>query len=109
MKSILMLSLVLLIVIFHHSNSFPSKHGNCPLASYVKRCTPKCYSDYECSGNKICCSNYCGWKSCTEPSNVPHDKDKETDTAVYCENVRCQPKQICKFDPKTKRSKCAYP
>ncbi|XP_008482275.1 waprin-Thr1 [Diaphorina citri] len=89
-------------------DAFPSKFGNCPMASTVKTCTPKCYSDYECSGNKRCCPNYCGWKSCSDTSPVAHDKGP-SEKVVYCENVKCQPKQICKFDPKTKRSKCAYP
>ncbi|KAL1465613.1 hypothetical protein WDU94_005168 [Cyamophila willieti] len=108
MKSIVMLCVLILLTV-NYSAAFPSKAGNCPMASSVKTCTPKCTSDYQCFGNKRCCPNVCGWSSCAEPSAVPHDDKHDTEKVVYCENVKCQPKQICKLDPRTKRSKCAYP
>ncbi|NP_001040277.1 salivary cysteine-rich peptide precursor [Bombyx mori] len=86
--------------------------GTCPLPSKVYGCSPKCKEDYECTHGKVCCSNSCNAKSCSEPAAYgggtgSSSKHATGGTGVYCENVKCNSYEICKRDPITKRMKCS--
>ncbi|KAH9629074.1 hypothetical protein HF086_008523 [Spodoptera exigua] len=88
--------------------------GNCPLPSKVYGCSPKCVQDYECSHGKVCCSNSCNAKSCTEPAangagSSSSSKYQTGGAGQYCDNVKCNSFEVCKMDPSTKRLKCSRP
>ncbi|XP_055601158.1 uncharacterized protein LOC129750002 [Uranotaenia lowii] len=89
--------------------------GQCPVASKVQTCTPKCLSDVDCStsGGK-CCPNTCNYKSCVSPSQLTQstgggqsgNKYQSGGAGTYCGNVKCNAFETCKLDPSSKRQKC---
>ncbi|CAH1640719.1 unnamed protein product [Spodoptera littoralis] len=94
--------------------SYTEAAGNCPLPSKVYGCSPKCVQDYECSHGKVCCSNACNAKSCTEPAangagSHSSSKYQTGGAGQYCDNVKCNSFEVCKMDPSTKRLKCSRP
>ena len=106
-----LLSLFVVLVAIAYTNAA----GNCPLPSKVYGCSPKCVQDYECSHGKVCCSNACNAKSCSEPAAYGGagghggSHQSQSGTGIYCDNVKCSPGQVCKMDPSTKRNKCSRP
>ncbi|XP_013191752.1 waprin-like protein [Amyelois transitella] len=87
--------------------------GNCPQASKVYGCSPKCLQDYECTHGKVCCPNGCNTKSCTQPAasgtgtGGSSKYGSSSGAGVYCDNVKCNAFEVCKLDPTTKRNKCS--
>uniref|UniRef100_A0A8D8FAA4 (northern house mosquito) hypothetical protein n=1 Tax=Culex pipiens TaxID=7175 RepID=A0A8D8FAA4_CULPI len=87
--------------------------GQCPLASKVQTCTPKCLSDVDCSasGGK-CCPNTCNYKSCVSPNQLQQgagsgsNKYQSGGAGAYCGNVKCNSYESCQLDKTTKRQKC---
>ena len=56
-----------------HAATFVSaleKNGLCPKQTGAGACVEQCSSDYNCTGDKKCCSNGCG-KTCQEPTTPP--------------------------------------
>ncbi|XP_037950400.1 uncharacterized protein LOC119681384 [Teleopsis dalmanni] len=88
--------------------------GDCPSASKVLNCTPKCLHDSECSsvGGK-CCPNLCNARSCVQPNLLgnsggntsPFNKNSAA-SGSYCGNVKCSTFEKCEMDRSTKRPKC---
>ncbi|CAB3229614.1 unnamed protein product [Arctia plantaginis] len=94
--------------------SYTEAAGSCPLPSKVYGCSPKCLQDYDCKNGKVCCSNSCNAKSCSEPAAYgggtgSSGSKYQTGTGVYCDNVKCNAYEVCKQDPSTKRMKCSRP
>ncbi|XP_055593052.1 uncharacterized protein LOC129744514 [Uranotaenia lowii] len=83
--------------------------GQCPVASNVQTCTPKCLSDVECStiGGQ-CCPNACNYKSCVSSAQLAQIENKypSEGTGTYCGNVKCNAYEKCELDRATKRQKC---
>ncbi|GBP54395.1 hypothetical protein EVAR_29471_1 [Eumeta japonica] len=89
-----------------------SAAGECPQATKVYGCSPKCVNNYDCSHGKLCCENSCHTKSCVEKAaygGASNDRGKGQSggAGVYCNNVKCSPFEVCKQDPATKRMKCS--
>ncbi|XP_075985629.1 waprin-Thr1-like [Anticarsia gemmatalis] len=105
----ILLSVIAVVVMV----SYTEAAGSCPLPSKVYGCSPKCIQDYDCKHGKVCCSNSCGAKSCSEPaangSGTGSSSKHQTGTGVYCDNVKCGNGEVCKQDPRTKRMKCSRP
>ncbi|XP_058464212.1 waprin-Thr1-like isoform X1 [Malaya genurostris] len=85
--------------------------GQCPLASKVQTCSPKCLSDLDCStsGGK-CCPNSCNYKSCVSPNQLVQgstgNKGQSSGSGSYCGNTKCNSYETCQLDKTTKRQKC---
>lgn len=106
----ILLSVLALVVMV----SYTEAAGSCPLPSKVYGCSPKCVQDYDCKNGKVCCSNACNAKSCSEPiangggSGTGSTGSKyQSGSGVYCDNVKCSAYEVCKLDPNTKRNKCS--
>ncbi|XP_055625211.1 uncharacterized protein LOC129767934 [Toxorhynchites rutilus septentrionalis] len=109
MAKLLLVGLVVLLVI---AAIDAASFGQCPLASKVQTCTPKCLSDLECStsGGK-CCPNTCNYKSCVSPNQLTQsgssgNKYQSGGAGSYCGNVKCNSYESCQLDKTTKRQKC---
>uniref|UniRef100_T1DJ53 Putative salivary cysteine-rich peptide n=1 Tax=Psorophora albipes TaxID=869069 RepID=T1DJ53_9DIPT len=103
MAKFLVLGLVILAVIVAIDGA---SFGQCPVASKVQTCTPKCLSDVDCSsiGGK-CCPNTCNYKSCVSPTQLSNAASKGG-SGAYCGNVKCNSFEKCDLDRTTKRQKC---
>ncbi|XP_045762611.1 uncharacterized protein LOC123865559 [Maniola jurtina] len=87
--------------------SYTEAVGNCPLASKVHGCTPKCQQTFNCSHGKQCCPNACHTKSCVDVAAYTGEHKHQTGGAgVYCANEKCSPFEVCKLDPATERLAC---
>ncbi|XP_050091139.1 uncharacterized protein LOC126574800 [Anopheles aquasalis] len=85
-----------------------SSTGDCPAASKVPSCSPKCLTDRDCSstGGK-CCSNGCNLKSCVDRNKLVQGGDKySSGSGSYCGSTKCSSFEKCGVDPSTKRPKC---
>ncbi|XP_017785620.1 PREDICTED: uncharacterized protein LOC108568830 [Nicrophorus vespilloides] len=84
---------------------------DCPLASKMTSCSPKCKDDTECFGRR-CCTNICNTKSCAAENQLGASASSGykgsggSATGNYCGNVKCSAYETCKFDSSTKRQKC---
>ncbi|KAJ0171429.1 hypothetical protein K1T71_012979 [Dendrolimus kikuchii] len=109
------LTILLSFVVVSMAISYAESAGSCPLPSKVYGCSPKCVQNYDCKNGKICCSNSCNAKSCSEPAPYGNsgatgsNKYSGTGTGTYCDNVKCNAYEVCKMDPATKRMKCSRP
>ncbi|KAL0861464.1 hypothetical protein ABMA27_008997 [Loxostege sticticalis] len=90
--------------------------GRCPppskIHTYSKKAT--CKQDYDCKNGMVCCPNPANVKSCTYPDAYSGggsggNNRPSGGPGVYCEGVKCQPYEVCKPDPITKRLKCSRP
>lgn len=101
---VLALCIVLLAVVAECATN-----GDCPVASKVQSCSPKCLTDRDCSatGGK-CCSNSCNLKSCVERNKLTQGSDKygSSGSGSYCGSTKCNSFEKCGTDPATKRPKC---
>ncbi|XP_053688263.1 uncharacterized protein LOC128737612 [Sabethes cyaneus] len=88
--------------------------SQCPVASKVQTCTPKCLTDLDCStsGGK-CCPNTCNFKSCVSPNQLTQgasggsgNKYQSGGAGTYCGNTKCNSYEKCQLDKTTKRQKC---
>ncbi|XP_063912862.1 waprin-like protein isoform X2 [Zophobas morio] len=86
--------------------------SNCPTPTRIASCSPKCKDNSNCQGAKVCCTNICGTKSCTDiyqyQNGDKNDKygSSKGATGTYCGNVKCSAGEKCELDRTTKRQKC---
>ncbi|XP_044262338.1 waprin-Thr1 isoform X1 [Tribolium madens] len=109
---ILLLCLIALVAI---KSTWSLGSSNCPTASRIDSCSPKCKDNSNCHGAQVCCTNICGTKSCTDiyqyqdknkGSNSKYSSNSKGATGSYCGNTKCGPSEKCELDRTTKREKC---